>query len=139
MIGMLSSVPFETRREQLGAFYRGLGESGYVEGRNVMLEYRSANNQVDRMPALAADLVRRQVAVIVTIGGDVSSRARTATTTTPIVFVSGFDPVKAGLVASLNHPGGNLTGVSFLVNLTVRSAWSSSASSPPRPRRLACW
>lgn len=118
VIGMLSSVPFDTRREQLGAFHRGLNESGYVEGRNVMLEYRSADNQVDRMPALAADLVRRQVAVIVTIGGDVSSRAaRTATTTTPIVFVSGFDPVKAGLVASLNRPSGNLTGVSFLVNL----------------------
>ncbi len=118
VIGMLSSVPFDTRREQLGAFHRGLNESGYVEGRNVMIEYRSADNQVDQMPALAADLVRRQVAVIVTIGGDVSSRAaRATTTTTPIVFVSGFDPVKAGLVASLNRPGGNLTGVSFLVNL----------------------
>ena len=119
VIGMLSSVPFDTRREQLGAFHRGLNESGYVEGRNAVLEYRSADNQIDRMPALAADLVRRQVAVIVTIGGDVSTRAaKAATTTTPIVFVSGFDPVKARLVASLNRLGGNLTGVSFLVNLT---------------------
>jgi putative ABC transport system substrate-binding protein len=120
VIGLLSSVSFETRREQLAAFHRGLSESGYVEGQNVAIEYRSANNQMDRMPALAAELVNRRVAVIVTIGGDIPSRAaKAATSSIPIVFVTGFDPVETGLVASLNRPGGNITGVNFLVVLTV--------------------
>jgi putative ABC transport system substrate-binding protein len=120
VIGLLSSVPFETRRDGVVAFHRGLQEAGYVEGRNVAIEYRSADNQVDRLPALAADLVTRGVSVIVTIGGDVSARAaKSATTTIPIVFVSGNDVAQTGLVASLNRPGGNLTGISLLVNLTM--------------------
>jgi putative ABC transport system substrate-binding protein len=120
MIGLLSSVPFETRRDQVLGFHRGLKESGYVEGQNVAIEYRSADNQIDRLPALAADLVNRRVEVIVTIGGDISIQAaKAATTTIPVVFVTGFDPVAAGFVASLNRPGGNLTGVSFLVVFTV--------------------
>jgi putative tryptophan/tyrosine transport system substrate-binding protein len=120
VIGLLSSVPFETRRDQVLGFHRGLKESGYVEGQNVAIEYRSADNQIDRLPALAADLVNRRVDVIVTIGGDISIQAaKAATTTIPVVFVTGFDPVAAGFVASLNRPGGNLTGVSFLVVFTV--------------------
>jgi putative ABC transport system substrate-binding protein len=120
VIGFLSSVPFESRRDQVAGFHRGLNESGYVEGQNVAIEYRSADNQIDRLSALAADLVNRNVNVIVTIGGDISaSAAKNATTTIPVVFVTGFDPVQTGFVASLNRPGGNLTGVSFLVVLTV--------------------
>jgi putative tryptophan/tyrosine transport system substrate-binding protein len=120
MIGLLSSVPFETRRDQMLGFQRGLKESGYVEGQNVAIEYRSADNQIDRLPGLAADLVIRQVDVIATIGGDNAIlAAKAATTTIPVVFVTGFNPVAAGFVASLNRPGGNLTGVSFLVVLTV--------------------
>jgi putative tryptophan/tyrosine transport system substrate-binding protein len=120
VIGLLSSVPFETRRDQVAGFHQGLNESGYVEGQNVAIEYRSADNQIDRLPVLATDLVNRGVTVIVTIGGDISIRAaKAATTTIPVVFVTGRDPVAAGFVASLNRPGGNLTGVNFLVVLTV--------------------
>jgi putative tryptophan/tyrosine transport system substrate-binding protein len=121
VIGFLSSVPFETRRDhRFIAFYRGLNEAGYVEGQNVAIEFRSADNQLDRLPDLAADLVTRRVSIIVAIGGDISARAaKAATTTIPVVFVTGFDPVATGFVASLNRPGGNLTGVSFLVVLTV--------------------
>jgi putative ABC transport system substrate-binding protein len=119
VIGFLSSVPFETRRDQVAAFHRGLKESGYVEGQNVAIEYLTADNHTDRMPALAADLVNRRVTIIVTIGGDSSAQAaKAATTTIPVVFVSGTDVAKNGLVASLNRPGGNVTGVSFLVSLT---------------------
>ena len=90
------------------------------KAQNAAIEYRSADNQIDRLPTLAADLVSRGVTVIVTIGGDNSIRAaKAASTTIPVVFVTGFDPVAAGFVASLNRPGGNLTGVNFLVVLTV--------------------
>jgi putative ABC transport system substrate-binding protein len=120
VIGFLSGVPFETRRDQVLGFHQGLKESGYVEGQNVAIEYRSADNQIDRLQTLAADLVNRRVDVIVTIGGDKPIQAaKAATTTIPVVFVTGFDPVAAGFVASLNRPGGNLTGVSFVVVFTV--------------------
>jgi ABC-type uncharacterized transport system substrate-binding protein len=120
VIGLLSSVPFETRRDQLVGFHQGLNEAGYLEGRNVAIEYRSAGNQPDRLPVLAADLVNQRVTVIVTIGGDVVIQAvKAATTTVPVVFVTANDAAKTGFVASLNRPDGNLTGVSFLVVLTV--------------------
>ena len=120
VIGLLSSVPFETRRKQIAAFHQGLKEAGYVEGQNVAIEYRSADNQVDRLSTLAADLVTKRVNVMVTIGGDVTTQAaKSATTTIPVVFITANDAAKIGFVASLNRPGGNLTGVSFLVVLAL--------------------
>jgi putative tryptophan/tyrosine transport system substrate-binding protein len=97
-------------------FLQGLKETGYVEGQNVVVEYRSAENQLDRLPALAADLVRRRVAVIVAAGAGAALVAKAATTTTtiPIVFSAGGDPVALGIVASLNRPGGNVTGIAGL-------------------------
>jgi ABC-type uncharacterized transport system substrate-binding protein len=114
VIGFLSSASPQPFAHLVAAFHRGLNEVDYVEGRNVAIEYRWAENQYDRLPALAAELVRRPVAVIVTSGGDVPTyAAKAATTTIPIVFVAGRDPVESGLVASLNRPGGNATGVTI--------------------------
>src|SRR6476620_10338352 len=113
VIGFLGTRASGDDPQLLTAFRSGLKEAGYVEGQNVAMEYRFAENQYDRLPTLAADLVRRQVAVIVA-NGRAAQAAKETTATTPIAFVAGFDPVEVGLVASLNRPGGNITGVSIL-------------------------
>jgi putative tryptophan/tyrosine transport system substrate-binding protein len=111
-VGFLRSATLADVAPWLGAFRQGLKEAGFVEGQNVAIEYRSADNQPDRLPALVTDLIRQPVAVIVG-NTDSALAAKAATTTVPIVFVTGSDPVRDGLVASLNRPGGNVTGVSF--------------------------
>lgn len=116
VIGYLSGSSRSSSAPFLAAFHKGLSETGYVEGQNVAIEYRWAEGRYDRLPALAAELVGRKVDLIAASGGTASAHgAKTATSTIPIVFISGNDPVATGLVASLARPGGNLTGVSFLV------------------------
>jgi putative tryptophan/tyrosine transport system substrate-binding protein len=116
MIGYLHSGSAAPFAHLVGEFRQALRESGYIEGQNVAIEYRWANGQYDGLPELASDLVKRQVAVIVTSGGSVSAlAAKKLTSTIPIVFSSGDDPVKIGLVASLNRPESNITGVNVLI------------------------
>jgi len=113
VVGFLHPLSVHAVGYQLRAFHQGLKEAGFVDGEDVAIEYRWADNRTDRLPALAAELVRRRVAVIATVGTSAFA-VKAATTTIPIVFVGGEDPVKLGLVASLARPGGNLTGINWL-------------------------
>ena len=117
VVGFLSGGAPGPFQHLVAAFREGLKETGYIEGQNATIEYRWAEGQYERLPALAADLARRQVAVIVATGGvRAGIAAKAATATIPIVFSSGVDPIEAGLVASLNRPGGNITGVYLLIS-----------------------
>jgi len=120
VVGLLGTGSQGSDAFRVAAVREGLAEAGYVEGRNVAFVYRGAEDRYDRLPALASELVRREVAVIVAMGGNTSAAAaKSATSKIPIVFAIGGDPIKMGLVASLNRPGGNMTGVSFLNDALV--------------------
>jgi len=114
VVGFLSSLSASVTGKRVVSFGQGLTETGYIVGRDVMVEQRLADGQYDRLPALAADLVNRRVNLIAALAPPAAFAAKAATTTIPIVFIAALDPVKAGLVASLNRPGGNITGITFI-------------------------
>ena len=138
LIGFLHPGSPETDISRLPAFRQGLGEAGFSEGRNVAIEFRWAYGDNSRLPELAADLVRRQVAVIVTVAGTAAAlAAKAATTTIPIVFSAGTDPVEAGIVASLSRPGGNITGVNFMSSELGAKRLGVLQELVPRATRIA--
>ena len=138
VVGFLDSRSTETVGNRLRGFRQGLGEDGYAEGRNVAIEYRWAENQLDRLPELAGDLVRRRVNVIVASGGQpVNFAAQAATTTIPVLFLSAQDPVKVGLVTNLARPSGNLTGVNFFNAELAAKQFDLLREILPKVRRIA--
>ena len=123
----------------VAGFRKGLSETGYVEGQNVVIEYRWAESQNERLPVLVAELVRRKVSAIATGGGSqVALAARAATASIPIVFVTGGDPVAVGLVNSISRPAGNVTGIHFFASTLGRSSSNCCARWRPRLRTSAC-
>jgi len=140
VVGFLNNGTAEAYAPHMAAFQQRLGDTGYTDGQNVAIEYRFANGDNSRLPALVADLVRRSAAVIVATGGVASAlAAKSGAATTPVVFAMGADPVRFGLVVCLNRPGGNVTGVSYLANKCSTSlfpGWRRSASSSIRLTRM---
>jgi putative ABC transport system substrate-binding protein len=141
VIGFLNGSTAAPYVEIIAAFKRGLTEGGFSDGRNVVLEFRWADNDYDRLPLLAAELIRRPVAVLAASGVPAALAAKAATTTIPIVFEAAFDPVEGGLVASLNQPGGNVTGVTLMARLLtakrlelLRGFGSEQRPSCPSPK-----
>jgi putative tryptophan/tyrosine transport system substrate-binding protein len=133
VVGFLGSGSSQSDAFRVAAVRQGLIEAGYVEGQNVAFEYGWAEDQYERLPALAAELVRRQVAVIISIGGITSAvAAKSSTATIPIVFATGGDPINSGLVASLNRPGGNVTGVNFLTETLIAKQFEVLHETVPR-------
>ncbi len=138
LVGFMDFRSPEGMFDRLGAFRQGLRDGGYAEGESVAVEYRWAENRLDRLPDLAADLVRRGVAVIIASGGfAVASAAKAVTSTTPIVFIVSEDPVRHGLVASLARPGGNLTGVNFVTAELVAKRMELLRELVPGVKRIA--
>jgi putative tryptophan/tyrosine transport system substrate-binding protein len=134
VVGFLSSVSPEGFTERLRGFRQGLRNGGYVEGENVAIEYRWAENQNDRLPSLAAELARRRVAVIVAAGPPASFAVKAEASTSPIVFLVGDDPVRLGLVTSLSHPGGNMTGISAMTIVLATGPGTRNAAVCHRSR-----
>ena len=139
VVGFLDPRSPDGMTERLRGFRQGLKDTGYVDGENVAIEYRWAEGQNDRLPALADELVRRRVAMIAAFGIVAAFAAKAATTTIPIVFAAALDPVRLDLVASLARPGGNLTGINILRLSWWQSAWSSCASWCPEQFVWPCW
>jgi putative ABC transport system substrate-binding protein len=135
VIGFLA--PLSTNEDQLRGFRQGLKQAGFLEGENVSILYRSAENEMDKLPALADDLARRRVAVIAAVGPTAAFAAKAATTTIPILFIVGEDPVKLGLVASLARPGGNLTGMNIFTTELVTKRLQLLRELLPAAARLA--
>jgi ABC-type uncharacterized transport system substrate-binding protein len=138
VVGFLSSVSPGPYAQNLAAFRRGLGQIGFIEGQNVTIEYRWAEGDYDRLPALAAELVRRRVDVIAATGGS-GLAAKVATTTIPIVALSGGDPVREGLVSNLNRPTGNVTGVGLFVSGEIGRRIAIGYDSKPKQFLLDIW
>ena len=138
VVGFLALRPLSPDRSDVPAFRQGLAAAGFVEGRNLAIEYRSANNQVERLAPLAAELVQREVTVIVALdAGPAVRAAKAATSTIPIVFAFAGDPIKFGFVASLNRPGGNMTGVSFLSDELLSKQLDLLCEMAPRATTIA--
>jgi putative ABC transport system substrate-binding protein len=138
VVGYLSVQPVAKRPQYVDAFRKGMADQGFVEGQNITIEYRAAENRLERLPELGADLVSRQVAAIATSGGPPAAlAAKRATNSIPVVFASGGDPVQLGLVSSFSRPGGNLTGIYFLFTELTAKRLALLHELVPKAKRVA--